>query len=369
METNTKRIIVKIGSRVLSGGDGAVDAEFLADFVAGLARLHGRGHEIALVSSGAIRTGAPLLDLSRERMSINQQQAAAAVGQGLLIAQYTELFARHGIVTAQVLLTPDIMNMRKKYLNARNTLRILLAHRAVPIINENDTVAFEEIKFGDNDTLSATAAILVDADLLILLSDVEGLYHGDPRLDGNAAMYAEVKEITPGIVEVAGGPKRGGGFGGMATKIEAARAAMESGIPMVIALGREPCVVERITGGEKIGTLFVPHETSLNSKKKWLAFGCKPEGRIIINSGARDALVEKGKSLLASGIVAVEKNFEHGACVEICEEAGQAVAHGLTNYSSLEIEHIMGRHSGEIEKILSFKIADEVVHRDDLALL
>lgn len=368
METEYKRIIVKIGSRVLSGGGDEIDADFLAEFVAGLAALHQRGIEIALVSSGAIRTGAPRLNLMQDRLSISQQQAAAAVGQGLLIAQYNELFSRHGIVTAQVLLTPDIMNMRRKYLNARNTLRTLLAYRTVPIINENDTVAYEEIKFGDNDTLGATAAIIVDADLLILLSDVEGLYSGAPGSDG-AELYAEVNEITPEIIGIAGGPERGGGFGGMATKIEAAKAAMESGIAMIIANGRTPDVLSRIVDGEKIGTRFTPHSTRLNSRKRWLAYSCKPEGRIIVNAGARDAIVDKGKSLLPSGIVAVERSFEHGACVEICTEDKKIIAHGLTNYSSLEVKHIMGRHSREIESILSFKISDDVVHRDDLALV
>jgi len=364
------RIVVKIGSGVLSHPAGGVDGGFLIDFVDSLSRLHMRGHDIAVVSSGAIRIGAPKLKIDKSGDAyIAKKQAAAAVGQGILIARYTELFAGHDIVAAQVLLTPDITNYRKKYLNARNTLRTLLDYRAVPIINENDTVSYDEIKFGDNDTLSAISAILVEADLLILLSDVKGLYTGDPRTGSDVQVLEEVMQITPEITAAAGGPAEGGGFGGMATKIAAAQAAMDSGIKMVIAHGREEKVVERIVAGEKIGTAFTPSETGLSARKKWIAFGCRPDARIVVNDGARQAIIGGGKSLLAIGITGTEKSFDHGECVEICGPDGECFARGLTNYSSLEIESIKGKPSGEIEKILSFKISDEVIHRDDMVIV
>lgn len=362
-----KRVVVKVGSAVLTGMAGKLDDQFLEEFVGGLARLHREGHELVLVTSGAIRTGAPKLKLDVSKIGIGQKQAAAAVGQGILISRYIDLFAAHNIIVAQILLTPDIVNERKKYLNARNTLRTLIDMRAIPIINENDTVAYEEIKFGDNDRLSAISAILVEADLLINLSDIEGLCSDDPLLCEHVELVQEVSEITDAVVERARGPRSGGGAGGMATKIEAAQMAMDCGIRMVIAAGREPRVVERIIEGEKIGTSFIPKDAGLTGRKKWLV-GCLPEGRIVVNEGARLMIRNKGKSLLPSGIVKVEKDFEQGACVEICGEDGTCFAKGLVNYSSEEARGIQGRQSSEIKDALGYKISDVVVHRDDLAL-
>jgi glutamate 5-kinase len=302
-------------------------------------------------------------------MDITQKQTAAAVGQGILISRYIELFAKRDIVVGQVLLTPDITNFRKKYLNARNTLRSLLSNRAIPIINENDTVSYDEIKFGDNDTLSAIAAILIGADLLVLLSDVEGVYDGDPKSDQDAKKISVIPEITEEILTAAGGPTNDGGFGGMATKIQAAQSAIESGIRMVVANGRTERVLERIVNGENIGTTFIPKESSLSARKKWLAFGCQTDGRIVVNQGARNAIINRGTSLLPSGIVSTEGTFDQGACVEICTPDGLCFAKGLTNYSTQELAQIKGLQSAEIRTILNFMIADEAVHRDDMVLL
>ncbi len=361
-----KRVVIKIGSRTLTGPDGRIDGSHMRDFVKETARLHERGLDIVVVSSGAIRTGAPMLNLDPAKISINQKQAAAAVGQGMLIARYSELFSAHGIVAAQALLTPDVINDRRKYLNARNTLRALLALRALPIVNENDTVAIEEIKFGDNDRLAAMTAILVDADLLINLSDVSGLCSDDPAVCEDARLLETVTEITEELFLKARGP-RSGGSGGMATKLEAAQMCMDSGIRMVIADGSTPSVMSRVIDGEKIGTTFVPQPTPLSARKKWL-IGCLPEGRIVVNDGAREMIQKKGKSLLPSGIVAVKRKFDRGACVQVCGESGMCFAKGLVSYSSEEIKKIMGRQSSDIIDILGQKISDDVIHRDDLTL-
>jgi len=364
-----KRIVVKIGSRVLSGPGGGIDDFFLEEFTGGLARLHQKGYEIILVTSGAVRTGAPRLKLDGTKIGITQKQAAAAVGQGILIARYIDLFSRANITVAQVLLTADIVGQRKTYLSARNTLRALIDMRVIPIINENDTVAYDEIKFGDNDRLSAITSILVDADLLILLSDVMGLCSKDPRVCSDAELVKEVTEITDEIEKLASGSLDDGGIGGMSTKIIAAQMAMDCGIRMVITDGREPRAVERIVEGEKLGTLFYSKVESLHGRKKWLAFGCQVEGRIVVNDGAKLMIKTKGKSLLPSGIIRVDNDFDHGACVEVLGEDGACFGKGLSNYSSAEIRRIQGRQSSDIKEILGYKIADVVVHRDDLALL
>ncbi len=369
LQKDPEIIVVKIGSSTLSASDGALDIAFMEEFVEGLSRLHADGRRVILVSSGAVRTGAPVLGLPASGLSVIEKQAAAAVGQGLLIARYIELFSQFGIPAAQVLLTAEVINDRKMYLNAHGTLRTLIDYRAVPVINENDTVSSEGIRFGDNDTLSAIAALLVDADLLILLSDIEGLYDSDPRKNPDAKLISEVTAITSDITGAAGGPGTLGAAGGMTTKIKAAQAAVESGIRMVIANGREPNIVERIVAGEKAGTTFLPGETRYTGKRKWLAYGCRSEGRIIINDGAGNAIVKNGKSLLPKGVVGTAGPFEYGACVDVVTEDGTIIAKGITAYSALEISHIMGRHSSEIESILSFKIADEIIHRDDMALL
>lgn len=364
-----KRVVIKIGSRILSCEGGGIDHEFLQQFVSELSLVQSQGHEIILVSSGAIRLGAHRLNIPWGNLDVVGKQAAAAVGQGLLISTYSELFEQYQIMVGQVLLTPDITSFRKKYLNARNTLRHLVSARIIPIVNENDTVAFDEIKFGDNDTLSAITAILTDADLLILLSDVDGLYKGDPQVDPTVERIKQIDDLTDEISALAKGPALAGSFGGMTTKVMAARTAMESGIGMVIAHGRQAGVVTRILAGESVGTHFMPKISSLNARKKWLAFGCQTEGIIRVNDGAMRAIAFEGKSLLPSGIVATESPFDQGACVELRGPDNVRFAKGLTNYTSLEIEKIKGRKSDEIRSILQYKIADEAIHRDDLVLL
>ncbi|MFA6451263.1 MAG: glutamate 5-kinase [bacterium] len=364
-----KRIVIKLGSRVLAGPGGGLDEQFLEEFTSSLARLHQQGFEIILVTSGAVRTGVPKLKMDSKKIGIAQKQAAAAVGQGILISKYIDLFTRSNIVVAQILITADIVRERKSYLNARNTLRTLIDMRVIPIINENDTVAYDEIKFGDNDRLSAMSAILVDADLLIILSDVMGLCDKDPRTCDKAELVKEVTEITPELFEVAAGPLEDGGVGGMSTKLAAAEMAMECGVRMVIADGRETRVVERIVEGEKVGTTFLSKTDALSGRKKWLAFGCTIEGRVVVNDGAKLMIKNKGKSLLPSGVIRVDNDFDHGACIEVCGEDGSCFGKGLAVYSSAEIRRIQGRQSTEIKDILGYKIADVVVHRDDLALL
>lgn len=351
----------------MSNPEGGIDDAFLERFVGDIAALHGRGHRIALVSSGAIRTGAPVLGLDRNKIDISGMQAAAAVGQGILISKYIKLFQAHGIIAGQALFTPDITNFRKMYLNARNTLRALLNMGAIPVINENDTVAYEEIKFGDNDTLSAITAILVEADLLVLLSDVDGLYTGIPGTPG-VEKIKRVEAITDEIRKLASGPVKDGGFGGMITKINAAQAAMESGITMVIAHGREENVLEKTLDGTADATTFAPSASALPGRKKWLAFGCKIEGGITVNEGARTAIEKSGGSLLPVGVVSVAGNFEQGDCVGIHGPDGKCFARGLTNYSATELQKIKGVRSNNIEAILGYTIADEVVHRDDMVV-
>lgn len=358
---------MKIGSGTLTGGTRKIDVPFMKRFVDDIASVHARGIDVVIVSSGAIRTGLDRLQIQRNNLTMAQKQAAAAVGQGLLIEKYTYHFLRKEIVAAQVLLTRNIFHDRQTYLNAHNTLEQLLRYRAVPVVNENDTVSYDEIQTGDNDTLSAITAMLTDADLLLLLSDVDGLFEGNPKEKKNCRLIETVTEVDDRIRELAGGPDCGG-VGGMCTKVAAAEMATGAGIRMVIANGRAPRVVERIVSGERMGTAFLPKETPIHGRKRWIAFGIPPEGRIHVNPGARDMIRDRGKSLLATGITAVDGGFEAGACVEI-GTANEVFARGLSNYSAGDIDRIRGRRSTEIKSILGDRIADEVVHRDNLVVL
>jgi glutamate 5-kinase len=362
-------IVVKVGTNTLARPDGTIDNDFISDFVEQLAAVHAGGARIVVVSSGAVRCGAERLGLRIDHLDVTGKQAAAAVGQGLLMERYTRRFARHGVVTAQILLTRDIIDFRQKYLNTRNTFMNLLDRGVVPVVNENDTVAVEEIKFGDNDALGALTAILVEADLLILLSDVSGLYDADPHVNKDAKLICEVAEIDDALRAAAGGAHAAGSTGGMASKLNAAAQSVAAGIRTVIAFGREPDVLKKILAGECVGTTFMPKESSLNSRKKWLAFGVKPEGAVVVNKGARDMIRKGGKSLLPIGVTAVRGEFEAGACVDVLDEKGRLVARGLSNYGAADIEKIKGIHSDKIEQIIGFKISDDVVHRDNMAVL
>jgi len=364
---NIKRIVIKVGSSTLSYPNGRLNITQMERLVRELADLQNRGMQVILVSSGAQGAGIGKMGMSRRPKTIPEKQAAAAIGQGLLMHMYEKLFSEYGITVAQVLLTREDIMDRKRFLNARNALNALLGMETIPIINENDTIAVEEIRFGDNDALSALVASLIEAELLIILSDIAGLYTGNPSTDNDATLIPLVTEISEDIEHTAGGSGSRLGTGGMVTKLQAAKVAMNSGFPMVIASGSEKRIVRRIIAGEQLGTLFLPRENRLHSKKRWIAFGSNVQGTILIDSGARKALAEEGKSLLPSGIVRVEGAFEIGNTVSVFHE-DKEIGRGIVNYSSLEIDIIKGKKTREITKILGYKDFDEVIHRDNFAL-
>ncbi len=362
------RIVVKVGTSSLVSPAGSLDPAKIRTLTGQLASLVSQGRQVVLVSSGAIRAGMERLGLNQRPKTIPEQQAAAAVGQVALMKLYAELFTEAGIPCGQVLLTRDDFSHRTRYLNARNTLYTLLRGGCVPVVNENDTVATDEIKFGENDTLSALVAACVDADLLVNLSDVDGLYDGDPRQGTSCRLIDEVARITPEIEAIAGGTEGDCGSGGMKSKIDAAKIAVSSGVRMVIANAAHENVVARVVAGEDIGTRFLSKKVGLSHRKRWIAFGNRVGGTIAINEGARKALLERGKSLLPAGVVAVQGSFEAGCLVAVVDGSGCQIARGLANYGSSEIGLIMGKNSSQIESILGHSDFDEVIHRDNLVL-
>lgn len=364
-----RRIVVKVGTRLLCGSKGQLNLKRMEGLVQELSALWKDGRDVILVSSGAIGAGVGKLGLSRKPRTIPEKQAAAAVGQGILMQHYETLFAPQGIIVAQVLLTGEDITCRERYLNARHTLHSLLCYRTVPIVNENDTVAVEEIRFGDNDTLAALVACLVDADLLVLLTDLDGFYTADPHRDRSAQLIPEIEEITPEIEAVAGGRGSALATGGMETKLQAAKITMQAGIPLVITSGMQQGNLAAILNGEQVGTLFVPREDRMQARKRWIAFGSPLRGKIVIDRGAVRAILKKGKSLLPGGITAVEGEFEAGNVVSLVEPCGQEIARGISNYPSSAISLIMGRKSKEIKSILGYHDYDEVVHRDNLTII
>ena len=364
-----KRLVVKVGSGLISApGQGLLPDRIgaLADELAALAK---DGREVVVVSSGAIASGMARLGLTQRPRSIPEKQAAAAVGQSALMWHYEQAFARHGIRVAQVLVTQEDISARPRYLNARNTLQVLLRFRVVPVVNENDTVAVEEIKVGDNDNLAALVAALIDADLLVILTDVDGLYTGDPRVDPEARRLETVDAVTEEIERLVWDADGQVSVGGMSTKLEAARKVTSSGIPMVIASGRVPGTLRRVLRGEPLGTYFVPRGDRLAGRKRWIAFAVPPQGRLTVDAGARSALVERGKSLLPSGVVEVEGEFHAGEVVSLSAADGKEFARGLTNYDAAELRKIQGAKTKDIEERLGYKSFDEVIHRDNLVLL
>jgi len=366
---NIKRVVIKIGSQVLTSGDQDLDGSFVASLAAQVASARQNGLEVLIVTSGAVAAGRGALGLSTRPRTIPQKQAAAAIGQSRLMRAYEDAFADHGMHVAQLLLTRGDLADRTRYLNARATLETLLECGVVPVINENDTVVVEEIKFGDNDNLSALVTSLVDAGLLLILTDIDGLYDADPRSNPEAGLITLVKSITKDLEKVAGGSGSSVGTGGMATKLAAAKKAGKSGAATIIANGTLPGIVARVLGGEEAGTLFLPATASLTSRKHWIAFTLRPQGRLTVDAGASAVLHRQGKSLLPSGITEVEGNFPRGACVRICDHEGNEFARGITDYSSEEISLILGHRSSEIEEILGFRYGDEIIHRDNLVLL
>ncbi len=364
-----RRIVIKIGSQVLTSGDQELDRGFVASLASQVAEARSKGLEMLIVTSGAVAAGRGALGLTSRPKTIPQKQAAAAIGQSRLMRAYEDAFAAHGINVAQLLLTRGDLADRTRYLNARATLETLLECGVVPIINENDTVAVEEIKFGDNDNLSALVTNLVDAGMLIILTDIDGLYDADPRNNPDARLISLVKAVTRDLERIAGGSGSAVGTGGMATKLAAAKKAGKSGAVTVIANGTNAGIVSRVICGEEVGTLVLAETASLTSRKHWIAYSLRPQGKIFVDSGASDVLRREGRSLLPSGVTAVEGNFNRGACVRICDHSGGEFARGITDYASSEVSMVLGRRSSEIEEILGFRYGDEIVHRDNLVLL
>ena len=365
---NIRRIVVKLGSRVITSSDNSPDVRVLGRLAGETARLRERGVEVVLVSSGAIGAGLGELGLRTRPQTIPELQAAAAVGQNLLMHHYKMVFQRHGIAIGQVLLTADDLLDRARYVNARNTLTTLFRYGVVPIINENDSVAVDETKVGDNDTLSAYVTHMIAADLLVLLSDVDGLFSSDPRKGDSPQRIEVVEAITPEIEALAGEPGTEVGIGGMRTKLRAAKIVTWSGEMMVIAHGRRTSLPDLLDGAA-IGTLFLPRNERMTDRKRWIAFVQDQKGSVMVDGGARVAVMEKGKSLLPSGILAVKGEFEAGEMIGIEDETGYELARGLSRYSSADVDRIRGRHSSEIERILGYWTGDEVTHRDDLVVL
>ena len=364
-----KRVVVKIGSSILSGPQD-IDRDRIARIVGELADLRRRGIALTLVSSGAVAAGMARLGLRERPRTVPQKQAAAAVGQIRLMAFYDERFSAHGQPVAQILLTHDDLAHRRRYQNARHTFEELLDAGVLPIVNENDSVAVEEMRFtfGDNDNLSALVATLIGADLLVILSDVSGLFTADPRSVPEASLVSVVEAVRE--VEALAGSSGPLGKGGMASKVQAARKASEAGIPCVIADGLRPGVLPRVfDAAQTEGTLFLPTGDRLTRRKHWIAHTLKPSGTITVDAGAYTAVAEGGRSLLPTGITAVSGTFGAGECVACLAPDGAEFARGLVNYGAAELQRIKGRHSSEIEATLQYTAGNEVIHRDDLVLL
>ena len=362
-----KRVVVKVGSNVLTENHG-LNVTVIRSISRQICGLIDRGLEVILVTSGAMASGVKKVGLSKRPNEIPKRQAVAAVGQAGLIMEYEKAFARYKKKVAQILLTSEDLSSRKRYLNARNTLYTLLSWQVLPIINENDTVMVEEIKFGDNDNLAAMITLLLDADILINLTDIDGLYTKDPRIFPGAEMIPLVSTINKNIERLASDIPGALGSGGMLSKIKAAKKVNTSGIPMIIANGGKPNILIKLFSGGSYGTYFVPNEQRLASRKRWIAFTLKPQGALIIDQGAANAIMKRGKSLLPSGILRVEGDFNVGAAVEFKSTQSQTYGIGLVNYSAVEISKIKGLNSNKIEACLGHKPYDEVIHRDNLAI-
>lgn len=359
------RLVVKIGSSLLVGKNGAINRPWLDALADDLAALRRDGVDIIVVTSGAVAVGRGPLGLEGA-LRLDEKQAAAAAGQIRLAHAYQESLARHQLTVAQVLMTIDDSENRRRYLNARNTLETLLRLGAVPVINENDTVATAEIRFGDNDRLAARVAQMIGADTLVLFSDIDGLYTGNPRQDANAVFIPEVRELTPEIEAMAGDPGSSHGSGGMVTKLMAARIALAAGCRMAIAPGAPLNPLTAMRNGGRC-TWFLPHHEPLTARKQWIAGSVKPQGTLVADAGACRAL-KKGGSLLPAGVSAVEGEFQKGETVVVVNGDGRAVARGLVAYSSEDALRIIGRKSGDFEDLLGYRGPDVLIHRDDLVL-
>jgi len=368
------RIVVKLGTTLLTSGRDHLDLAVMATLVEQLVALHARGRQIIVVSSGAVAAGRERL----RRLSPGDvhgtplKQVLASVGQSHLMSTYETLFSRHDIIIAQALLTRDSVVDRAGYLNARNTLLALCEMGVICIVNENDVVAVEELgerRFGDNDNLSAMVSNLVDADVLVILTDTGGLYTADPRTHPDATLIPHVDTIDASVEALAGGTVSGQGVGGMATKVEAARLATCSGVEVVVAAGREPDVLLRLDSGERLGTLFAPSASRLESRKRWMASGLASHGRVVVDRGAVSALKKGTGSLLPAGVTAAEGAFKRGDIVDIVGDGGVRIASGIVNYDSGDVEKIRGQHTGRLAELLEHVYGDEIVHRNNMVVL
>ena len=368
MLTSSKRLVVKIGSSILVDEKrGEIRRDWLEALARDVARLHKKGCEIVLVSSGAIRLGRAQLKLASGALKLEESQAAAATGQIRLAHAYQEALATHGITVAQVLLTLDDSEERRRYLNARQTMATLVGLKAIPVINENDTVATDEIRFGDNDRLGARVAEMISADTLVLMSDIDGLYTGDPRSDSTAVHIPEIREITPEIEAMAGAAASELSNGGMVTKLMAGRIAMGAGCRMAIADGRPVGALGALIDGKAKCSWFLPEGSPLSARKKWIAGSLKSAGTLVVDDGAVKALAQ-GKSLLPAGVTGIDGEFKRGDVVEVKDKGGRVLARGLVAYAAEDARRIAGHKSREIEKLLGFRGRDEMVHRDDLVV-
>lgn len=367
---NAKRIVIKVGTSTITYANGKRKFSQIDRLAREISDLQNQGKEMILVTSGAVAVGVDRMGLSCKPATIPGKQAAAAVGQGVLMHTYEKFFADYGQVVAQVLITKTEAIDRHRYTNSRNTFMELMRQHVIPIVNENDVVALDELKIGDNDNMSALVAGIVDADLVIILSDVYGLYTANPQTHPEAALMPTVLEITPEVEASAGGVGSARGTGGMATKIQAAKAATSSGIQLVIASGTEKNAITRILQGEVLGTLFVSRENRLQFRKRWLAFGAQIQGSLVVDEGCAKAIHKAGGcSILPAGIFAVEGEFLAGSTVRVIDKDAHELARGLVHYSSAELAQIKGCKSAEIADILGHKNFDEVIHRDDLVIL
>ncbi|MCD8349198.1 MAG: glutamate 5-kinase [Planctomycetaceae bacterium] len=368
--TRAQTVVVKVGSSLLASVAGGLDTAFIARLVGQLADLNERGLKLVLVSSGAVAAGTAELRLPARPNELSLIQAAAAVGQGALMQIYRQLFQCYRINVAQVLLTRDGLHDRRRFLHARNALLALMQEAVIPIVNENDVVAVEELrlKMGDNDSLAVSAAQLVDADAVILLSDVAGLYNRPPS-HPDARLIPEVRELSDDVFGMAGGPESGIGSGGMASKVNAARAANIANIPLLVADGRRENVLQDILRGEQVGTIFIPPGKRESSYRQWIAYGRGPDGVIMVDDGAQKALIEKKKSLLPIGVREVRGSFAEGDTVAIADLTGREFARGLSNFTAAELRLVAGKKSGEVSEILGHHSPETAVHRDNMVMV
>ena len=368
--TNAETLVIKVGSSLLASISGGLDTAFIARLVGQIADLAEKGKRVVLVSSGAVAAGTAELGLSARPTGLSLIQAAAAVGQGALMQIYRQLFQCYRLNVAQVLLTRDNLHNRQRFLHARNAFLALMKEGVIPIVNENDTVAVEELrlKVGDNDSLAVSTAQLVDADAIIILSDVDGLFDRPPSR-AEAKLLPEIHELTDEVFAMAGGSASGIGTGGMTSKLNAARAANIANIPLLVAGGRHANILLEITQGREVGTIFLPPGKRASSYRQWIAYGRAPDGSVQVDAGAKRALSEQKKSLLPIGIHGVKGEFQEGDTIAICDLEGREFARGLANFSAAEMRRVAGQRSGELEEILGHHCAETAVHRDNLVLV